>query len=174
MDESNVQGMVVEAQRQWAEALIKQDVDKLVSLYETAGPHWTHEESPEGVKGEVPLAFNPTLEDKFVSDEAGCVKYFKGTDEKPGFARQKWLKVYFDPKEHPSAVRFITLSGELVVAVGRYVFYSDPKEEGINGKSVLVVTQTIVDYTFVYRKTQGGLKIIAHHSSLPISQKAAR
>ncbi len=117
------------------------------------------------------LAFNPTLEDDILTTPAQALHYFMGTKEKPGFAMKGWIRVIFDPTEHRKAQRFIAPTSDGAVALGRYVFEVEDAVLDSSGKEVLAIVCLAVDYTFVYKLIDGELKITAHHSSLPLSQK---
>lgn len=163
---------VKDAQDEWANRIIHQDSAGVAKLYAKSGDNW-HRDKRQGTE-KCALAFNPTLDDNFLTTNDQALRYFEGTDEKPGFAKKGWLKVIFDPKEHPKAQRLITITGDGAVAVGRYVFEFEDAVLDSAGDQVLAVVRLAVDYTFVYKLVGGDLIIIAHHSSLPLTQKTVR
>jgi hypothetical protein len=163
---------VKDAQDKWANLIIDQNAADLAKLYAKSGDNWYRDNRLKTEK--CVLAFNPTLDDSFLTTNDQALHYFKGTDEKPGFAKKGWLKVIFDPKEHPKAQRFITITGDGAVAVGRYVFEIEDVVLDSVGNQVLADVRLAVDYTFVYKLVGGDLIIIAHHSSLPLAQKTVK
>lgn len=164
---------VITAQKLWAEAILSRDPEAVTDLYATTGDSW-EQSTVKGTTVNCSLAFNPTLEDKILTTKEKTLSYFKGTDEKPGFAMKGWVKVIFDPKEHPKAERFITKTSDIAVATGRCVLEYELVVLDSEGNDSLDVFRRVVDYTFVYKKINQDLKIIAHHSSLPISQQLGK
>ncbi len=164
---------VEQAQATWARYVVERKVEELVALYDFSEPRWSRERTGSP-RGTARVAFNPTLDDAFVADEAGTRAYFEGTSDKPGFAKKGWTRVWFSstaaPKGHPRCERFITTYEGGAVAVGRYVFERESAVMGGDGKPVLAVTRQVVDYTFVYVVVGKKLLIAAHHSSLPLAQ----
>lgn len=163
---------VKNAQDEWASRIIDQDSAGVAKLYAKSGDNW-HRDKRQGTEMCV-LAFNPTLDDNFLTTSDQALHYFEGSAEKPGFAKKGWSKVIFDPKEHPKAQRFITITGDGAVAVGRYVFEFEDTVLDSDGNQVLAVVRLAVDYTFVYKLIGGDLTIISHHSSLPLAQKSVK
>lgn len=102
------------------------------------------------------LSFKPTRAAKipFRNDEAGFVSYFiAGNSDYPedtGFALGGFRDIRFDNTA-------IIVRGNIAIAGG--VYYFQPNDGN---------TATM-EYTIVYEKGNGGLKIIAHHSSKPYS-----
>lgn len=96
--------------------------------------------------------FKPTMakEVPFRLEFDESVSYFaKGKlSEDNGFALKPWTKVRFDNAK-------INLYENYACAMGHY-FFSDEQGE-----------ETKVEYSFVYIKTNDGIKISLHHSSLP-------
>lgn len=132
---------VINAQRAWARAVIDQDVDTLLGLYDFGSP-------------DEPLLFKPTLADEIRLDEAGARSYFVGgnTDypNDGGFLFNGWKRVDFQ-----SAVGPILKAGGLGYKdMGHYTFVN------ANGDA------TRADYTFAYHKLNGKVLISLHHSSL--------
>ena len=132
---------VVSAQRAWAKAVVDQDVDTLIGLYDFGSP-------------DEPLLFKPTLADVIRLDERGARSYFVGGDEDypndGGFLNNGWKHVDFQ-----SAVGPILKAGGLGYKdMGHYTF--------VNAKG----DATRADYTFAYHKLDGKVLISLHHSSL--------
>lgn len=110
------------------------------------------------------IAFKPTFAvapHQLRTDRLGTLSYFIGaalsgstitTDH--GFALKPWSKVTF-----AESMRMIRK--ECAISSGCYSFYSSAE-----------ATPRVVEYTFVYHISPqySGLKIIAHHSSLPYDQ----
>jgi hypothetical protein len=161
------------AQKKWADAILKGDPCEVTKLYATNGKDTWHHDSPSSTfKNEnTNLAFNPTLDDRFLTTQEETLEYFKGTVDEPGFAMKRWTRVIFEPTEHPKAVRFITKFSECIIAVGRYIFEKEEVVLDPTGEKLLAPYRQAVDYTFVYKRIGENLIIIAHHSSLPLSQK---
>lgn len=132
---------VINAQRAWAKAVIEQDVETLISLYDFGTP-------------DEPLLFKPTLADVIRLDEAGARAYFVGENEEypndHGFLNNGWKHVDFQ-----SAVGPIIKAGGLGYKdMGHYTF--------VNAQG----DATRADYTFAYHKLDGKVLISLHHSSL--------
>ncbi|MEM8845405.1 MAG: hypothetical protein AAGB35_10250 [Pseudomonadota bacterium] len=132
---------VINAQQAWVEAIITQDIDSLLKLYDF------------GTK-EAPLLFKPTLTDVIRLDKAGTKSYFAGGDSDypydVGFLNYGWRKVEFQSAAGP-----ILMAGGLEYKdMGRYTFVNK------NGDA------TRADYTFAYHKLNGKVLISLHHSSL--------
>ena len=132
---------VITAQRAWAKAVVDQDLDTLLGLYDFGSP-------------DEPLLFKPTLADVIRLDEAGARSYFVGGDENyphdHGFLHNAWKHVEFQ-----SAVGPILKAGGLGYKdMGHYTF--------VNAKG----DATRADYTFAYHKLEGRVLISLHHSSL--------
>lgn len=164
---------VKSAQKKWAEAIVAGDWNGVTKLYAKSGDNW-HRDLRSSGDSKCVLAFNPTLDDSFLTTQAEALHYFQGTDEKPGFARKGWIAVLFDPTEHPKAQRFIAPTADGAVAIGRYVFERENAVLDASGQEVLAVVRLAVDYTFVYKVVGGEFVITAHHSSLPLSQKTVK
>ncbi|MEM6957892.1 MAG: hypothetical protein AAF645_19505, partial [Myxococcota bacterium] len=83
---------VVNAQRAWAKAVIEQDVDTLLGLYDFGAP-------------DAPLLFKPTLADVIRLDEAGARSYFVGGNpdypHDGGFLNHGWKHVEFQSAVGP-------------------------------------------------------------------------
>ena len=132
---------VILAQRAWTKAVIDQDVDTLLGLYDFGTP-------------DEPLLFKPTLADVIRIDEAGARSYFVGgNDEYPhdgGFLFHNWKTIEFH-----SAVGPILKAGGLGYKdMGQYTFVNDKGDA------------TRADYTFAYHKLNGKVLISLHHSSI--------
>ena len=132
---------VVDAQRAWAQAVIDQDVETLIGLYDFGS-------------AEAPLLFKPTLADVIRLDEEGARSYFVGGNSKyphdHGFLLNGWKKVDFQSATGP----VLEAGGLAYKDMGHYDFVKE------NGDS------TRADYTFAYRKLDGKVLISLHHSSL--------
>ena len=132
---------VVDAQRAWAQAVIDQDVETLIGLYDFGS-------------AEAPLLFKPTLADVIRLDEEGARSYFVGGNAKyphdHGFLLNGWKKVDFQSATGP----VLEAGGLAYKDMGHYDFVKE------NGDS------TRADYTFAYRKLDGKVLISLHHSSL--------
>ncbi len=132
---------VINAQRAWVEAIIAQDVDALLKLYDFGSP-------------DEPLLFKPTLADVVRLDEAGTRSYFVGGNPDfpydSGFLNHGWKRVDFQ-----SAVGPVLKAGGLGYKdMGHYTFV-DSNDDAIHA-----------DYTFAYHKLNGKVLISLHHSSL--------
>ena len=132
---------VIHAQRAWANAVVEQDVETLLGLYDFGTP-------------DEPLLFKPTLADEIRLDEPGARSYFVGgNSDYPhdgGFLFNAWKRVEFQ-----SAVGPILKAGGLGYKdMGHYTF--------INAQG----DATRADYTFAYHKIDGKVLISLHHSSL--------
>ncbi|MGB0371946.1 MAG: hypothetical protein ACPGN3_11475 [Opitutales bacterium] len=132
---------VVLAQRAWASAVIAQDLETLLALYDFGTP-------------DEPLLFKPTLADQIRVDEAGARSYFVGGNpdypHDHGFLKLAWKRVEFQ-----SAVGPILKAGGLGYKdMGQYTF--------VNAEG----DATRADYTFTYHKKGGKVLISLHHSSL--------
>ena len=132
---------VVSAQRAWAKAVIDQDVETLLSLYDFGS-------------ADEPLLFKPTLADVIRLDEKGAKSYFIGGDpdypNDAGFLGNGWKHVEFQ-----SAVGPILKAGGMGYKdMGHYTFFNASGDA------------TRADYTFAYHKLNGAVLISLHHSSL--------
>lgn len=132
---------VIAAQQAWSDAVIAQDVETLIGLYDFGTP-------------EEPLLFKPTLTDVIRTDEAGARAYFVGGNpdypHDHGFLKNAWTRVEFQSEIGP-----IHKAGGLGFKdMGHYTF--------INAKG----EATRADYTFTYHKLGGNVLISLHHSSL--------
>ncbi|MCH2108406.1 MAG: hypothetical protein MK135_03695 [Polyangiaceae bacterium] len=132
---------VLEAQRAWAKAVIEQDLDGLLALYDFG-------------TSDQPLLFKPTLADVIRLDEEGARSYFVGGNAKyptaGGFLKHGWKKVDFKSAAGP----LMNAGGLSFQDMGQYDF--------INGAGAI----TKADYTFAYHKVDGKVLISLHHSSL--------
>ena len=104
-----------------------------------------------------PVLFKPTLaaEDQFRGDFDGALSYFVGgsIDEDKGFAIAPYTDVRWE-----NEATFI--DSDSAMAMGNYYFTRTTGEE------------VKVEYSFGYvRDSEGELKIVLHHSSLPYSPK---
>ncbi len=132
---------VIDAQWAWAKAIIAQDVEALLGLYDFGLP-------------DEPLLFKPTLADVIRLDEAGARSYFVGGNANyphdSGFLNHGWKHVEFQ-----SAVGPVLKAGGMGYKdMGHYTFVNE------NGDA------TRADYTFAYHKLDGQVLISLHHSSL--------
>ncbi len=132
---------VIAAQRAWAKAVVDQDVETLLDLYDFGSP-------------DEPVLFKPTLADEIRLDEEGARSYFiGGNPEYPhdgGFLFNNWKRVDFQ-----SAVGPILKAGGLGYKdMGHYTFVNEQGDA------------TRADYTFAYHKFGGRVLISLHHSSL--------
>ncbi|MEM1113938.1 MAG: hypothetical protein AAGI11_18635 [Pseudomonadota bacterium] len=132
---------VIGAQRAWAKAVVDQDVDALLGLYDFGSP-------------DEPLLFKPTLADVIRLDEAGARSYFIGGNadypDDSGFLNHGWTHVEFQ-----SAVGPILKAGGLGYKdMGHYTFVAGDGET------------TRADYTFAYHKLEDKVLISLHHSSI--------
>lgn len=139
--ETMTKAEVIQAQRLWTEAVIDQDVETLLGLYDFGSP-------------DEPLLFKPTLADVIRLDEAGARAYFVGGDpdypNDSGFLYNGWKRIEFQ-----SAVGPLLKAGGLGYKdMGHYSFFNAKGEE------------TRADYTFAYHKLDGKVLISLHHSSL--------
>ncbi len=140
---------VINAQRAWSRAVIEQDVETLLGLYDFGSP-------------DEPLLFKPTLADVIRLDEPGARSYFVGgNDDYPhdgGFLNHGWKHVEFQ-----SAVGPILKAGGLGYKdMGHYTFVNEKGDA------------TRADYTFAYHKLAGKVLISLHHSSLTWMPPAGR
>jgi hypothetical protein len=101
------------------------------------------------------VQFKPTKASdiQFRGDVKAALSYFIGSDsdfnEDNGFALNPWIKVEFENNS-------INIIDNIAIAMGNYFFTNNQGDK------------TKVEYSFVYKKIDGGdLKIILHHSSLP-------
>ena len=132
---------VINAQRAWAKAVVDQDVEALLNLYDFGSP-------------DEPLLFKPTLADEIRLDEASTRSYFVGGNpdypHDDGFLFNAWKRVEFQ-----SAVGPILKAGGLGYKdMGHYTFINEQGDA------------TRADYTFAYHKLNGKVLISLHHSSL--------
>ncbi|MGQ0528767.1 MAG: phosphoribosyl-AMP cyclohydrolase [Panacagrimonas sp.] len=149
---------VLAAQRAWGEALVRISMD-----YESGGlakARATAESVLDAAYGYKygPVLFKPTLAkapQSFRTTREGALAYFVGGSkeypEDTGFALKGWRSV-----EIKNAA--IQLRGDTAMSMGNVIFTDK------NGKV------TTVDKTWGYaRDDQGTLRIVLHHSSLPVS-----
>ncbi|MEM8659797.1 MAG: hypothetical protein AAGF35_02825 [Pseudomonadota bacterium] len=139
--ETMTKAEVINAQRAWAKAVVDQDVEGLLALYDFG-------------TADEPLLFKPTLTDVIRLDEAGARSYFVGGDpdypNDHGFLFNEWKHVDFQ-----SAVGPVLKAGGLGYKdMGHYTFVKDTGDA------------TRADYTFAYHKLNGKILISLHHSSL--------
>lgn len=132
---------VVNAQRDWVKAIIDQDVEAVLALYDF------------GDADEPPL-FKPTLTDVIRLDEEGARSYFVGGNENypndKGFLNNAWKHI-----ELQSAVGPVLKAGGMGYKdMGHYTFVNEHGDA------------TRADYTFAYHKLNGKVLISLHHSSL--------
>ena len=131
---------MVDAQRAWAEAVIAQDVETLLALYDFGSP-------------DAPLLFKPTLADVIRLDEAGPARISLAatpTTHDNGFLKNGWKHVEFRSAAGP----ILEANGLGYKDMGQYDFIK------ANGDI------TRADYTFAYHKVDGKVLITLHHSSL--------
>jgi hypothetical protein len=132
---------VIAAQRAWAKAVVDQDVETLLGLYDFGTP-------------DEPLLFKPTLADVVRLDEAGARSYFVGGNadypHDGGFLNHGWKRVEFQSAAGP----VLKAGGLGYKDMGHYTF--------VNGQG----DATRADYTFAYHKIGGKVLISLHHSSL--------
>ena len=132
---------VVNAQRDWVKAIIDQDVETLLGLYDFGCP-------------DEPPLFKPTLTDVIRLDEEGARSYFVGGNENypndNGFLKNAWKHIEFQ-----SAVGPVLKAGGMGYKdMGHYTFVNEHGDA------------TRADYTFAYHKLNGKVLISLHHSSL--------
>jgi hypothetical protein len=131
---------VLVAQRAWADAVVAQDIEGLLALYDF--------HSDNG-----PLLFNPTMATEIRTDRGGTRSYFVGGDDRyptdTGFLHKGWRRVRFQSAAGP-----VFEGGGLAANdMGYYVFTDrDGAEASAN-------------YTFSYHKIDGRVLITLHHSS---------
>ena len=132
---------VINGQRAWSKAVIEQDIDTLLGLYDFGSP-------------DEPLLFKPTLADVIRLDEAGARSYFVGGDDNyptdRGFLFNNWKHIEFQSAAGP----ILKAGGLGYKDMGHYTFVKE------NGDA------TRADYTFAYHKLDGKVLISLHHSSL--------
>ena len=132
---------VVNAQRAWAKAVVDQDVEALLALYDFGAP-------------DEPLLFKPTLADEIRLDEAGARSYFVGGNpdypHDSGFLFNAWKRVEFQSAAGP----ILKAGGLGYKDMGHYTFVNQHGDA------------TRADYTFAYHKLNGKVLISLHHSSL--------
>jgi hypothetical protein len=132
---------VIKAQHDWVTAVIAQDIEGLLALYDFGSE-------------EEPLLFKPTLADVIRLDEEGARSYFIGGNARyphdRGFLNSGWKHVDFQSAAGP----IIKAGGLGYKDMGHYTF--------VNAKG----DATRADYTFAYHKLNGQVLISLHHSSL--------
>jgi hypothetical protein len=149
---------VLAAQRAWGDALVQIATD-----YESGGLNKAKSTAEAVIDAAYgyqfgPVLFKPTLTtapQTFRTDRNGALSYFVGGDpaypSDSGFALKGWRKV-----EISNAA--IQLHGETAMSMGNV------KMTDKNGKV------TTVDKTWGYaRDDKGALRIVLHHSSLPVT-----
>tara|TARA_B100000686_G_scaffold319189_1_gene369689 strand:- start:579 stop:1013 length:435 start_codon:yes stop_codon:yes gene_type:complete len=131
---------VFEAQTAWAKHVTEKNIDQLLDLYDFG-------------TSEAPLLFKPTLSDVIRLDRKATRSYFVGGDpnypDDHGFLNPGWKSVDFNTSAGP-----IPTAGGGYMDMGKYTFI-DEKDNN-----------TEADYTFVYHKFDGCVRIALHHSSL--------
>merc|ERR1712176_1478750 len=146
-------GMVLAAQKEWGDGIVKIATAKMngEDFEQVAHDHITTLYGYE--HGDV--LFKPTLaaEMQFRSQFDGALSYFVATNnaapEDKGFAIKGWTAVRFVNEE-------IIASGSNAVAMGNY-FFTTPAG-----------TEVKVEYSFGYfLDPEGKLRINLHHSSMP-------
>ena len=145
VSERNFQPMtkseVIDAQRAWSKAVVDQDLDALLGLYDFGTP-------------DEPLLFQPTLAAVIRLDQEGAKSYFVGGNDKypndGGFLKHGWKRVEFQSAAGP----ILKAGGLGYKDMGHYTF--------INAEG----DATRADYTFAYHKLDGKVLISLHHSSL--------
>ena len=132
---------VLNAQHAWVKAIIDQDIDSLLELYDFGSP-------------DEPLLFKPTLADVIRTDEAGTRSYFVGGNpdypHDDGFLNHGWKHVEFKSAAGP----ILKAGGLGYKDMGQYTFVNKSGDA------------TRADYTFAYHKLNGKVLISLHHSSL--------
>jgi hypothetical protein len=148
---------VVKAQQAWGDALVN-----LGKIY-TNGQDY--KKAAENLVDDLyayqtgQVLFKPTKAavTKFRTEKKGAVSYFIGHDknfpEDKGYALKPWTNVQFNNAA-------IYINGNIAMAMGKY-FFTPQKGDVVK-----------VEYTFGYVKdSDGKLKIVSHHSSLPYTNK---
>lgn len=106
----------------------------------------------EAVKGlyGMDAVLKPTLSAQIRRTPAARAAYFEGSEETGdgGFLKANWKEARFFGEGTP------VIRGDFATDVGKYAFV------GQDG------TETVADFTFVYEKVEGEIRIISHHSSL--------
>ncbi len=132
---------IINAQRAWTKAIIAQDVEALLGLYDFGSP-------------DEPLLFKPTLADVIRLDEEGARSYFVGGNpdypHDKGFLNHGWKHVDFQSATGP----ILTAGGPGYKDMGQYTFVNAAGDA------------TRADYTFAYHKLNGKVLISLHHSSI--------
>merc|ERR1712226_548724 len=152
-DSNITKAMVVAAQKEWGDGIVKIAAAKVngEDFEQVAHDHITMLYG----YGQPPVLFKPTLaaEKQFRSSFEGALSYFVATNnaapEDKGFAIKGWTAVRFENEE-------IITSGNTAMAMGNY-FFTTP--DG---------TEVKVEYSFGYvLDAKGKLRINLHHSSMP-------
>lgn len=132
---------VVNAQRAWAKAIVDQDLDALLALYDFGTP-------------DEPLLFKPTLADVIRLDEEGARSYFVGGNPQyphdNGFLKNAWKHVDFQSAAGP----VLEAGGLSYKDMGHYTFVNEHGDA------------TRADYSFAYHKLDGKVLISLQHSSI--------
>tara|TARA_B100000524_G_scaffold343103_1_gene238841 strand:- start:118 stop:573 length:456 start_codon:yes stop_codon:yes gene_type:complete len=146
------QAQVEEAQKNWAEAIVKIGRNK---ADRAACEHATKETLDNLYAFDLgTVLFKPTKTSQiqFRGTYEGAFSYFIGGNssfsEDKGFALQPWTSVRFENTG-------FLYTESTAVAMGNYYFYEESGAE------------TKVEYTFGYIKNGESLKINLHHSSIP-------
>ena len=139
--ENMTKAEVIDAQEAWAKAIIEQDIDSLLALYDFGSL-------------DEPLLFKPTLADIIRLDEAGTRSYFVGGNpdypHDGGFINHGWKHIEFQSAAGP----ILKAGGLGYKDMGHYIFIDNKGDD------------TRADYTFAYHKLNGRVLISLHHSSL--------
>lgn len=132
---------VILAQQAWTKAVIEQDVDGLLGLYDFG-------------TSDKPLLFKPTLANVIRTDEVGARSYFVGGNSNyphdGGFLFHNWKQIDFQSETGPLP----DPGGLGYKDMGQYTFVNDKGDS------------TRADYTFAYHKLDGKVLISLHHSSI--------
>lgn len=144
---------VMKAQKMWGEGIVK-----IGDTFTSGGDYVKAAEKHINTLyayGMTDVLFKPTkaAEKQFRMNYDGALSYFVGKNKKykedGGFAINPWTNVRFENKE-------TFIYGNTAMAMGNYYFTTTGGDE------------VKVEYSFGYIKdTQGNLRIVLHHSSLP-------
>lgn len=134
---------VLKAQEDWAQAVVAQDEEGLVALYDC----------------EI-LLFKPTMAAEIRTDEAGTRSYFVAGDSRypgdQGFLHHGFTSVRFESARGP----MLEADGASAQDMGHY-YFTEPSGQVIKA-----------DYSFSYHKTvEEQVLITLHHSSFNVDQK---
>ncbi len=127
------------AQKAWAAAVVRQDVDALAALYDFDC-----------------LLFKPTMAAEIRTEESGTRSYFVGGNASypndHGFLHNGFVAVEFQSARGP----MLESGGRSGQDMGHYIF------RGPDG------SETLADYSFSYHKRDGKVLITLHHSSFNV------